>query len=271
MNKTILLTGATDGIGRQAAQLFAAKGHSLIVHGRNPDRLAQLAVDLSKVAGAGSVQTLVCDLSDLKSVDAMAESVLSQTTVLDVVINNAGVLKLPDPTAVEGYDARFLVNLLAPYHLTRRLLPLMNDTGRVVNLSSAAQHPVDLDGLVNKSQFSDFEAYAQSKLALTQWSHWQSKRSEPNFIALNPGSLLATKMVKEGFGIEGKDLSIGAQVIVEAALSSKFETANGAYFDNDEQRFADSHPDGTNLVKAERLVAVLNSMIESLTGQKSPY
>ena len=86
-------------------------------------------------------------------------------------------------------------------------------------------------------------AYAQSKLAITIWSAELAREMPdgPVFVAVNPGSLLATKMVKEGFGIDGKDLNIGADILVTASLSDAFATASGQYFDNDSGVFAAPH------------------------------
>ena len=110
------------------------------------------------------------------------------------------------------------------------------------------------------------EAYAQSKLALTMWSRHMAgelKDKGPAIIAVNPGSMLGSKMVKEGFGVAGGDLAIGATILVRAALDAKFATASGRYFDNDSGRFAPPHPDALDDGKCADVVRVIESLIKA--------
>jgi NAD(P)-dependent dehydrogenase (short-subunit alcohol dehydrogenase family) len=100
-------------------------------------------------------------------------------------------------------------------YLTKRLMPLFGSSGRVINLSSAAQFPVDLEALVGKGELSDGAAYAESKLALTMWSRNMAlslKNDGPAIIAVNPRSMLGSKMVKQAYGVAGGDLRIGAEI-----------------------------------------------------------
>lgn len=238
MTKTILVTGATDGIGLLTAKKLAAAGHTVLLHGRSADKLARAAQDIG-----GKTESYTADLSDLGQTADMAAAILAKHDRLDVLINNAGVLRLPDPITSSGIDARFVVNTLAPYVLTQRLLPIIPKTGRIVNLSSAAQAPVDVDGMASGRAMDHMEAYAQSKLAITIWTQElaDSLPMGPVVVAVNPGSLLASKMVKEGFGVAGNDLSIGADILIQASLDDSFAEKSGAYFDNDAARFAPPH------------------------------
>ena len=238
MTKTVLITGATDGIGLLTAKKLAAMGHTILLHGRSADKLARAAAEVS-----GTSETYIADLSDLGQTAAMADAIRSKHDRLDVLINNAGVLRLPNPVTPSGIDARFVVNTLAPYLLAQRLLSIIPKTGRIVNLSSAAQAPVDVDAMTGNRPMDHMEAYAQSKLAITIWTQEMAKKlpTGPAVVAVNPGSLLASKMVKEGFGVAGNDLSIGADILVKAALDNSFTDRSGAYFDNDSGRFAPPH------------------------------
>ncbi|MCH2458130.1 MAG: SDR family NAD(P)-dependent oxidoreductase, partial [Henriciella sp.] len=226
--KTILLTGATDGIGLETAKRLLEQGHKLLLHGRNPQKLNALRGEFAKDHGEDRVETCVADLSDLKAVGAMADAILAGHDHIDVLINNAGVLKTSDPVTPGGLDVRFVVNTLAPMLLSRRLAPIIVPGGRIVNLSSAAQAPVDFDALQGRRRLADNAAYAQSKLALTMWSNQYAEEGRAEdimVVAVNPGSLLATKMVKEGYGIPGSDIGIGAGILVRAALSDEFADA----------------------------------------------
>ncbi|MCL6417129.1 SDR family NAD(P)-dependent oxidoreductase [Aestuariirhabdus sp. Z084] len=267
MHRIILLTGATDGIGLVTAEKLVAEGHHLLLHGRNPAKL-QTVENKLKALSAGVVESYQADMSDLSEVEKLARQVSERHTRLDVIINNAGVYKTDQPITKDHLDVRFVVNTLAPYLLTKRLMPLMDRTGRVVNLASAAQEAVDLDAMAgNQAVKEDFSAYGQSKLALTMWSRQMAHGlgdTGPAIIAVNPGSLLASKMVKEGFGVAGKDLAIGADVLMRAALSEEFAKASGLYFDNDIGQFGQPHSDALNDTKCEQLVLAIEQQLTAL-------
>lgn len=267
MPKTILLTGATDGIGLETAKQLVSTGHRILLHGRNPDKLEAVRQSLSALPGGGTVESYVADLSRLSKVEGLAQALIDKHSTLDVLFNNAGVLKTPDPITPGGLDVRFVVNTIAPYLLTQRLTGLMSTAGRVVNLASAAQAPVDLDALAGRVELAeDFEAYAQSKLAITMWSRHLGlalRGTGPMIVAVNPGSLLGTKMVKEGFGLEGKDIGIGADILVRAAVSDEFQKANGLYFDNDIGAFADPHSDALDEQKCTEVVHTIEAILSA--------
>lgn len=266
MQKTILVTGSTDGIGLATAKMLVSLGHNLLLHGRNPEKLQQAQKALTALAGTGYIESYVADLSRMDEVVALARAVAEKHDKLDVLINNAGVFRTADAVTPDGLDVRFAVNTIAPYLLTQRLLPLLGPCGRVINLSSAAQAPVDPQALIGQLQLSDeFAAYAQSKLALTMWSRSLAlslKDKGPVIVSVNPGSMLGSKMVKEGFGVAGGDIQVGAKILVRAALDDDFSAASGQYFDNDSGQFASPHPDALNPQKSEQLVRTIESVLE---------
>lgn len=263
MTKTILITGATDGIGLLTAKKLSGQGHTVLLHGRSTEKLSAAATEVG-----GSPQTYRADLSRLDEVVALAEALRIDHSQIDVVINNAGVLKLPDPRTEAGLDARFVVNTLAPYLLVQLLLPVLPKAGRVVNLSSAAQAPVDVAALRGEVALEDMAAYAQSKLAITIWTQELARAHQdgPLFIAVNPGSLLASKMVREGFGVAGNDLNIGADILCRAALSSDFTEASGAYFDNDMGGFGEPHGAARD---ADHVAMVMSAIQELVSGKRA--
>ncbi|MEM7071639.1 MAG: SDR family NAD(P)-dependent oxidoreductase, partial [Pseudomonadota bacterium] len=211
----------------------------------------------------------VCDLSDLKAVDLMAKNIIKRHQKIDILINNAGILKTHEPMTKYAIDVRFVVNTIAPFLLTQKLLPHLNDQGRVINVASAAQEPVDVAALTGRKaiQMDALQAYSQSKLAIIMWSNAMAKQPRCQkyvIVSVNPGSLLASKMVKEGFGIDGKDINIGADIIARAALSKEFVNASGKYFDNDQAVFSDPHPDALNPQKNMKIMQMIEHMIEQI-------
>ena len=264
MKKMILITGATDGIGLETAKLLASDGHNLLIHGRNAEKLNAVKKLLAAIPNAGSINSYLADLSIFSDVKKLVEDIKNDHENLDVLINNAGIFKTNNTITPDGLDVRFVVNTISPYIFAQELSPLLGSSGRIINLSSAAQSPVNIQALLGKVKLSDMEAYAQSKLAITMWSKVLAEKfggKGPAIIAVNPGSLLASKMVKEGFGVEGHDLSIGAKILKRLALEEGIAEHSGQYFDNDKGQFSQPHPDGLNLKKSEEVVEVINTMI----------
>ena len=264
MPKTILITGSTDGIGLQAAQKIVALGHTVLLHGRNKAKLAEAEQQVKDFSDQGSVETYLADLATMSGAMDLANDIKQKHRHLDVLINNAGVFRAPCSITEEGFDIRFMVNTIAPCFLTKQLLSLLDHSARVVNLSSAAQAPINLQALQGKVTLADeMEAYAQSKLAITMWSKQMADEfaDGPGFIAVNPGSLLATKMVKQGFGMPGKDIQIGVDILLQAALSDTFSDVSGNYFDNDLGQFASPHQDALDAEKNQALVMALEQVV----------
>jgi NAD(P)-dependent dehydrogenase (short-subunit alcohol dehydrogenase family) len=246
--------------------MLVAQGHNVLLHGRSPAKLEKVAVELAAMTDGGPVESYVADLSRLADVEELAKAVAEQHATLHVLINNAGVYRTPEPVTPDGLDTRFAVNTIAPYLLTQRLLPLLGRSGRVINLSSAAQAPLDPEALAKPSRLSDGAVYAQSKLALTMWSGHMAlalKDNGPVMVAVNPASMLGSKMVKEAYGVDGGDLRIGADILCRAALSDEFSKASGQYFDNDTGRFAAPHPDARNPQKCANVVRVIEAVLSA--------
>ena len=263
MSKTILITGSTDGIGLLTAKKLAANGHTVLLHGRSEQKLASAAAEIGN-----NVEGYCADLSTMAGVRALSDAVTAKHKTLDVLINNAGVFKVPNAVTEDGFDLRIIVNTVAPYLLTKLLLPIMPSDGRVVNLSSAAQASVDLSAFSGGINLAENEAYAQSKLALTMWSMNLGNslgQDMPSIIAVNPASFLGSKMVKEAYGMQGNDLNVGADILIRAALSNEFADASGRYFDNDQGRFANPHPDALDSSKNEKVTEGIEAMLTSLT------
>lgn len=253
--KHILITGSTDGIGKLLALRLAKEGHFVGVHGRNEAKLNATVTEIKAESKNDNVVGFLADYSNLSDVRKMAKEVTEKMPKIDVLVNNAGIFKAKIDTAANGVDVRLVVNYLAPYQFTNAVLPLLKkaDAPRIVNLSSAAQSPVSLNALQGGISLGANDAYAQSKLALTMWSFYLAKQ-EPSIsvVAVNPGSLLDTKMAKEAYGQHWSPAEKGVDILYDLAMTDSAET--GKYFDNDKGFYSEAHPDAYNALKIEGLL-----------------
>ena len=263
--KTILITGSTDGVGKLTATKLAKSGHQILLHGRNAEKLKIAISEIKEKTSNNKVIGFVSDFSDFDSVKKMIVEISNEFPSIDVLINNAGVLNSRIEQNQDNLDMRFAVNYLAPYLLTTRLLPVLknSDSPRIINLSSAAQSPVSIEALQGKESISNQAAYAQSKLALTMWS-FAFAIANPNIvtIAVNPGSLLNTKMVQEAYGQFWSSADKGADILFELAISEKHIESNGKYFDNDKGAFSNAHNDAYNQEKINQLISETNKILK---------
>lgn len=256
MKKTILITGSTDGIGKLAATNLAIAGHTLYIHGRNKEKVTHTVQEIAKLANTEKVFGLVADFSNLEEVVLLADQIKKVKLVIDILINNAGVFKTAKPTNDANFDMRIAVNYFAPFVFTHALLPLLKATrSRIINLSSAAQSSVETTVLNGEHHTSEQESYAQSKLALLMWSFYLAANvSEVTTIAVNPGSLLNTKMVQQAYGQFWSSADKGAHILQELALNVDYQESSGLYFDNDKGSFSRANSDAYDREKIEKLI-----------------
>lgn len=261
MQKTILITGSTDGIGLQTAKSLIKEGHKVLIHGRDKSKLEN-----TKLLLGTQVDSFLADLSNIDEVKKFAKEVKSKYSKIDVLINNAGVYKSKETLAKNGLDIRVVVNTIAPYLLTKELFELFDLNSRVINLSSAAQAPVSMEAINGDISLSDSEAYAMSKLAIAMWTNYFAKKYKEKvgvFVSINPASFLGSKMVKEAYGISGNDINIGVDILCRATLSEEFSQANGKYYDNDIKKFANPHPQALDFSECELLVDTMEEIIKN--------
>lgn len=246
MSKTIIITGSTDGIGKLAAIKLAKAGHEVYLHGRSQEKLNKVIAEVKEASKNETVQGFVADLSDLAAVQNMAQTIQATLPKIDILINNAGVFKSAQRLNKNGWDMRMVVNYFAPYLLTNALIPLLHKGTEplIINLSSAAQARVSDAMFSGQEVGSERDTYAQSKLALTMWSFDLAKKLDGiAVIALNPGSLLNTRMVQEAYGKYWSPADKGAQIIYDLAVSPDYKGITGQYYDNDQGAFGRAHAD----------------------------
>lgn len=264
MKKIILITGSTDGIGKLTAIKLANEGHTIYLHGRQEQKLADVISEIKETTQNEDIKGFVADFSDLKAVKKMAEKVSNELPQIDVLINNAGVFKTNVAQNADGLDLRMVVNYLAPYVFTNGVVPFLQkgENARVINLSSAAQSEVSIEVLLGKKQESAQETYAQSKLALTMWSFYMAKKVENiAVIPVNPASLLNTRMVKEAYGHHWSSADKGASILFDLAISNEYEGVSGKYFDNDRGTWGKAHPDAYDNNEINNLIKATNQLL----------
>lgn len=221
----VLITGSTDGIGLRTAQLLAAGGAEVVIHGRDGDRVAAAVSTIGDPAVAG----LVGDFTDLDQVADLAAQV--GPIGVDAVVNNAGVYCRDRETTVDGHERMWQVNHLAPTLLTELLVPGLPAGGRVVSVSSSIHQrgEIDLaDPDYEQRRWHHFKAHAATKLAALQMTRqWAVRYPDQVFLAVHPG-IVDTKLLREGMKVPGKDsLDEGAATSVYAVTTP--DLTSGGY------------------------------------------
>jgi NAD(P)-dependent dehydrogenase (short-subunit alcohol dehydrogenase family) len=244
--RTILITGATDGLGRALAGRLAADGARLLLHGRDQARLDAVADEIATAAADGGGPrprplTVRADFAELAQVRAMTEQVGSLTSRLDVLVSNAGIgsgapASKGRAVSADGYELRFAVNYLAGFALTLGLLPLLRATGgaRVVNVASLGQAPVDFDDVMIEKGYSGSRAYGQSKLAQITSGFTLAGRlpaAEVTVNSLHPATYMPTKMVLEEVGHSLDTLARGEAATRRLVSDPALATVTGRFYD----------------------------------------
>ena len=238
--QTILITGATDGLGRATARELVSRGVTVLVHGRSRERGEQTVEELRGLArDTDRVELHVADLSSLEDVRRLAAEVEQGRDRLDVLVNNAGIVASTREESRDGHELTFAVNHLSHFLLTRLLLPLLRGSApaRIVNVSSIGQTAIDFEDVMLERGYGDFRAYAQSKLAQVMFTFELSARlrseGEPGVTvnALHPATLMDTKMVRESFGRAQSTVDEGVRALVRLAIGEDVEGVTGRFFD----------------------------------------
>ena len=237
---SILVTGSTDGLGRALAHELAARGATVLLHGRSEARLDETRREIASTTDEARLQTHCADLASLDEVRRLAQEIERDHERLDVLVNNAGIGGGADPglreESVDGYELRFAVNYLAPFLLTGLLLPLLGRSApaRIVNVASVGQAPIEFDDVMLEQSYDGMRAYSQSKLALIMFTFELAQRlraEEVTVNALHPASLMNTKMVYESFGYTMSTIEDGVEATLRLVLAPELDRVSGRYFD----------------------------------------
>jgi NAD(P)-dependent dehydrogenase (short-subunit alcohol dehydrogenase family) len=248
--KVILITGATDGLGKKVALDLAAGGAAVLLHGRSQAKGESTLLEISKATGNQKLRYYNADLSSLDAVRKFADKVLADQSDLDVLINNAGVgagsRQAGRELSIDGYELHFAINYLAPFLFTQRLLPLLRQSApaRIVNVSSLGQYPIDFANVMLEHDYDGLRAYRQSKLAQILFTIDLAERLKGSGVTVNclhPSSLMNTKMVLDSdyLGAPMSTIEEGAHAVEYVAMSSELEGVSGEYFDRKKRAHAD--------------------------------
>jgi len=271
--KVILVTGATDGLGRALAAELARAGATVLVHGRDPGRIADTikevtaaAAEAGEPAAGDRVRGYQADLSSLAGVRELAGQVIAAEPRLDVLVNNAGIGgDVPGGGArqesADGYELRFAVNYLATYALTQLLLPLLRASApsRIVNVASIGQQAIDFSDVMLTKDYNGMRAYRQSKLAQVLYTFDLAAELDPDGVAVNalhPATFMPTKIVSSPIST----IAQGVEATMRLIAAPDAETGTGRFYNSlDEGRANDQAYD----LAARRQ---LRDLSEQLTG-----
>lgn len=265
-NKTALVTGSTDGLGREVALRLGALGASVIVHGRNRERGEAVASEIRR--GPGDAVFYRADLASLDEVQGLAATVRDNHSRLDLLINNAGIIADPQGprrTNAEGHELTFAINYLAPFALTQELLPLIERSApaRIVNVASVGQAPVNFDDVMMSEDYAAMRAYSQSKLALIMFTVSLAERLDPDAVTVNslhPATFMDTNMVEVIGAQPMSTVAEGADAVMQLAVSPSLAGRTGLYFNGLEEARANAQ--AYDAAARDRLWA----LSEALTG-----
>ena len=270
-DKTCLISGATQGIGFEAAKALAAKGATTVIAGRDERRTALAAEKITAATGNKDVSYLVADFSSLEDVRRFARDFTNIYPRLDVLVNNAGGMTRKRNVTKDGFEMCWGLNHLSYFLLTNELLPLLKKTGtdgaksRIVNVASNAHFfgTIDFDDLQREKKYKQWEAYGQSKLANIMFTFALARRLEGSNVVTNclhPGvvgtGFIANMGVLEKLASPIVKLFLlspeeGAKTTIYLASAPDAASESGRYFAK--QKLAKSSEESRDEVIQERL------------------
>ena len=236
-NKIVLITGSTDGMGKQAAIDLIKKGYYVIIHGRNKEKAEKIAKEIKDVTQSNMIGEVWADFTNLEQVRKMAEQLHEQYDRIDILINNAGVYQSSLQLTEDGLEYTFVINHLSHFLLTNLILDLLKKgtKSRIVNVASQVQlNNINFDTLNAEKGFSGSHAYALSKTCNIMFTYDLAEKLKDTGITVNclhPG-VINTKLLSVGFGPIGQSVNAGAKNEIWVATSPTLDDVTGKYFKN---------------------------------------
>ena len=223
--QTVLVTGATDGLGKALATELARAGATVIVHGRDNNRGKATLAEITEATGSDRLRWYQADLAHLDQVRDLVGAVAADNPRLDALVSNAGIGSSPGgrQESAEGIELRFAVNYLAGYLLTRLLLTTLRSSApaRIVQVSSAGQAPIDFDDVMLTRSYSGGQAYCQSKLAQIMFTFDLADELAGTGVtatALHPATYMPTKMVARPVSTLQSGVDATLRLVIDPAL-----------------------------------------------------
>jgi NAD(P)-dependent dehydrogenase (short-subunit alcohol dehydrogenase family) len=258
---TILVTGATDGLGRAVAAQLAASGATVLLHGRDEARGRATIDEIQAQTPDAQLEWYRADLASLAEVSALADRIVGDHPRVEGVLSNAGIgTATPGDgrrlESADGHELRFAVNYLAGYLLIRRLLPTLarGAPSRIVQVASAGQAPIDFDDVMLTRDYSGVQAYCQSKLAQIMLTIDLAHALDGHGISatcLHPGTYMPTKIVFGAGVTPVTALEDGVAATLRLLIGPDLDGVSGVYFDG--QREAVPHPQALDADARARL------------------
>ena len=248
--RTCLITGATDGIGKEAAIELAKKGCNLILIGRSKEKGEKVVEQIRKVAESHvDIDYFTADLMLMKEVSRVADEVSRKYPRIDILLNNVGAVFAFRGVTEEGFERTFALNHLGYFLMTKKLLPLVekSDYKRIVNVSSSAHYGIDFefDNINGEKKYTGFDTYKKSKLANVMFTYELAKRIEgtgitanclhPGFVSTNFGknnSFLWRNFIRVAMWLIAINVKDGAKTSIHLACSDEVKDITGKFFAN---------------------------------------
>ncbi len=247
--RTCLITGATDGIGKETAIGMAKNGYNLILIGRNEEKGKKVSDEIRKIADSIDIDFFTADLMLMKEVSRVADEVCQKYDCIDVLINNVGAYFAFRDVTEEGFERTFALNHLGYFLMTKKLLPLVekSDYKRIVNVSSSAHYGVsfEFDNLNGEKKYRGFRAYQKSKLANVMFTYELAKKVKdsgitanclhPGFVASkfgNNNNFLWRGIIGFAKALTAINVKKGAKNSIHLACSDDVKDITGKFFAN---------------------------------------
>jgi len=237
-DEIILVTGSTDGIGEQAALELVKLGAHVLIHGRNKTKAELTIQKIKKETNLHNMSPVYAELGSFDQIKEMVNNIYNKYGKLDVLINNAGIIKPKRSVTQEGLETTFAVNYVAPFLLTNLLIDLLKKatSSRIVNVASQIQtNHLDFENLQHKTGYTQVKAYALSRTCLIMFTYLLAEKLKDSNLTVNclhPG-VINTKLLEEAWGSAvGASVEVGAETLVHAAIAPELENVTGKYLKN---------------------------------------